>query len=599
MCADIQIFKNQVKDNNVKKIFNSLNLFQKISLLLISIAVIAGLISLVKWSNKPEFVILYNNLSYSDASNITEKLKESKIQYQLSEDGTTIKVKKADLANARLTLAAQGIPNNSIVGFELFDKQFFGLTDFTQKVNYQRALEGELSRTISELEEVESARVHLVLADDNLFSEQNQNATASVVLKLKNGKTIKDDSVLAIKNLVANAVKNLNPENISIIDTNGNLLTIADANSQSLNEQQKIKSELEKNLEDKISNMLTKLVGQGNSVVSVTAELNTDQKETESETYLPGDNGQGVALQKSVTSESYNKAISDSNTGDKAGTDTNVPIVTQGSNENIPSYGEKTQNSSKESNVYQKNEEQTQFGVSKLSEKIKYSTGDIKKLNIGIFLNSNIPEDKISEIESVIMAAAGIDKSRGDVLSIKRISFANVDSNKLIGEDNTNVPISNKILEISKTALPGGFIVILLLLLTLRSKGFLKKKSLIGEAERKKLIEKIDHELNQLSGNEYDYASKYGDLNSTSDAKAFSSNKEIAENNKSPNFFAARDERLSKEEKRKRIIEIRKKVLEKMDETMYAELKEIVTFESNENPQAAAKAIRNWLANST
>lgn len=588
MCADIQVFKNQLKDNGIKKLFSSLSLFQKITLGIVAVAVIAGLISLVKWADRPEYVALYNNLGYEEAAGIAAELDEAKIEYQLSENGDSIKVKKADLADARLTLASAGIMNNSIVGFELFDQQFFGLTDFTQRVNYQRALEGELSRTIAELEEVESARVHLVLASDELFTEESKGATASVVLKLQTGKTVGDSSVLAIKNLVANAVESLNTENISIVDTAGNLLTVGDVGTQRLSEQQKITEQIEKDLENKISAMLIKVVGANNSIVSVMAEINNNQREAESETYLPGEDGHGVALTSSKINETYNKAITGSEEdAEEAGTESNVPIAGQDSTEDIPQYGEVTGEESEESNVYNKSEEQTQYGVSRVVEKVKYGVGDIKKLSIGVFLNSEVSEDKMDDIESVIIAAAGIDESRGDILSIERMNFAEINPEEIMGEDGTQVPISTTILDIAKKALPGGLIVILLLLLTLRSMGLLKKKSVLSEKERKKLVDKIDSELNRLSdesGTQYDSLTDYESESAESKEKLLS-----------PNFFAPRDERLSRDEKRKKIIEIRKKVLAKMDETMYAELKDVVSFESKENPQAAAKAIRNWL----
>ena len=588
MCADIQVFKNQLKENGLKKLFGSMSLFQKISLVFIAVVVVVGLFSLIRWTNKPEYVILYNNLSYEESAAIVENLNDSKIEYQLSSEGSTIKVKKTDLANSRLALASEGIPNNSVVGFELFDQQFFGLTDFTQQVNYQRALEGELSRTISEIEEVSSARVHLVLADDELFTESSKSASASVVLKLKTGKNIGTSSVIAIKNLVSNAVEQLDGDNISIIDTNGNLLTSGDSGSQSIADQQNAASSVEREIENKISAMLIKLVGPGNSIVSVKADINIDQKEAESETYLPGEDGQGVALVHGSVSESYNRASGNTDDGDVSGIDANVPIVEQ--EENKPQYGEETGQNAEESNIYNRDESETQYGVSRIVEKIKYGTGDIERLSVGVFLNSKVPEDKIEEIESVIIAAAGIDKSRGDNMSIKRMNFAAIDAGQLMGEDGTDVPISNKILDIAKKALPGGLIVILLLLLTLRSMGIIKKKTIINDNDRKNLLDKIDTELDRLSVSGHGAAklSGYGHND-------FKDSRTPGEREFSHSSFTPRDERLGKDEKRKKIMEIRKKVIEKMDETMYAELKEVVAYESSENPQAAAKAIRSWL----
>ncbi|MDD5659374.1 MAG: flagellar basal-body MS-ring/collar protein FliF [Actinomycetota bacterium] len=583
---------NQIKNNGVKKLLNSLSLFQKISLAITGIAVVVGLILLINWSNKPEYAVLYSNLNYEEASEIVAKLKEEKIQYQISDDGDIIKVKKTDLANARLTLASEGIPNNSVVGFELFDQQFFGLTDFTQKVNYQRALEGELSRTIAEIEEVESARVHLVLSEDELFSDEVQNASASVILKLKSGKNLYDHSVIAITNLVANAVKNLNTKNISITDTNGNLLTAGNLDSQQLAEQQKATEKIEKELENKISAMLTKIVGAGNSIVSVMAEINNNQKEEESETYIPSVDGQGIALSKNSINEKYDKAVKDAKDSKEAGTGSNVLLTQEDVDENIPQYKEVTDDNSKESNFYDRSEEEIEYGVSRVVEKIKYGVGDIKKLSVGVFLNSGVPADKLDEIKSVIVASAGIDKSRGDVLSIERMDFAAIGAREAI-EEKEDSAFSDKILYIVKKALPGGLLVILLLLLTLRSMGIFKKRSILSKSERKNLAEEIDKELMSLSddklGSNYDSLTDHDDGMDKSNA-SFNDKTGI------PNFFASRSERLSKEEKRKMIIKIREKVLNKMDETMYPELKEIVSFESSDNPKAAAKAIRNWLA---
>ncbi len=170
---------------NIVNMFSSLTMAQKISIGLIAVVMVVGIFVVYKWSSKPEYVVLYSNLAAEDTAAIVKKLDEAKIKYQVSNDGGNIQVDQKQISSARLLLAEQGLPASSTVGFELFDKQFFGLTDFAQKVNYQRALEGELSKTISSIEEVESVRIHLVLSESEVFSETATPATASIVLNLK------------------------------------------------------------------------------------------------------------------------------------------------------------------------------------------------------------------------------------------------------------------------------------------------------------------------------------------------------------------------------------------------------------------------------
>ncbi len=578
-------YKNQ-SNNQWKKLFDSLSSFQKISLVLIMVVVAAGIFMLVRWTSTPEYTVLYANLNHEEAAMVVEELNAANFDYRLSDDGTSVMVQKADLADARLALASEGMPFSAVTGFELFDQQFFGLTDFTQRVNYQRALEGELSRTITEIDEIESARVHLVLSEDQIFAEERSDSSASIVVRLKQGRSLHEGNVSAIKNLTANAVNSLRLEDISIIDAQGNLLTAGSEANQILSEQQKAVSSIERDIESKINNMLIQLVGAGNSIVKVSADLNMDKRASETETYLPGEDGQGVVLDSTQVSERYDRNISDDAAEGAAGVDANVPLVEQENEENIPVFGEDEGLGMGETSFYERSEEAVQYGISRRIDTVEFGSGEIERLNIGVFINSNISPEAVGDIQTVITAAAGINEARGDTLSIRRMDFVDMEQQVLDAEALPAAAERNWIVELLARIWPAILLVIMLFLLTLRSLGILDRKKLHNRKRNRVLVSELDNQLDQLSG-----SGGQKEVEGTPQKEIQNGSMGMGSN-----FFATRDTSLSKEEKRKRIMEIRKKVLSRMDENIYPELKEIISVESAESPQTAAKVIKNWLA---
>jgi flagellar M-ring protein FliF len=585
MSPDIEVYGNQKSGNSFKKLLDALSLFQKISIGLVFIVVIIATFMLIRCSDDPEYAVLFTGLAEKEAANIASKLDEASIAYKVSQDGSSISVNREGLADARLMLAGEGVPYNSVTGFELFDQQFFGLTDFTQKVNYQRALEGELSRTISEISEIDSARVHLVLSEDELFSEESNESSASVVLKLNDYVEIKNESVRAIKNLVSNAVKGLDQENISIIDSYGNLLTAGSDTGQDLSDSHSIVSGIEKEIEGKISNMLVQLLGSANSIVRVKAELDFDKKASETETYLPGEDGKGLVLNENMVSESYDRSISDDIAEGEAGTDSNVPEAGEEIEEDIPSYGEIAEEAGQESNVYNRNESQTQYGVSRRIDTVEYGSGGIKRLSVGVFIDSELTGEELKDLESVIAAAAGIDGSRGDTVAIKTMDFARQDDifmEEVPGAADAGV--KDRILGIFSKAWPAILLLILVVLLTFRSLGFPGKK----KSREARNIGTLENKQDALETNQ-----DMGRLESSTE------NSFLFEEDDLSNFFASRDSALTKEEKRKKIMGLRKKVLKRMDENIYSELKQVISVEVKDSPELGAKVIKNWITEKT
>ncbi|KUK36198.1 MAG: Flagellar M-ring protein, partial [Thermacetogenium phaeum] len=246
------------------------------------IAVVALLLTI--FAGRPKFVPLYTNLDPQDAASITEYLKEKKILYKLENGGATILVPEAQKDELRLSLANEGIPKGGSVGFESFNQTRFGETESERRVRYLVALQGELERTISKLDPVEDVRVHIVIPEPSLFLENEAEATAAVLVKLKPGSSLKEEQVYGIMHLVASGVEGLKSENVTVVDTKGNILSggspsEAVQSARMTTDQMEIEREYEKNLERSLKGMLEQIVGQGKAVVRANATLDFDRVE--------------------------------------------------------------------------------------------------------------------------------------------------------------------------------------------------------------------------------------------------------------------------------------------------------------------------------
>ncbi len=257
--------------------------------LVVGVAVIAAIVAgTVSYSTRPVFVTMYSGLNASDASSIVEDLREKNIPFEVSGDGSTVRVPQESLGELRLQFAAEGVPSSGEIGYELFDKPMLGMTDFMQHMNQHRALEGELSKTIGQLASVENVRVHLVLPEQRLFREDQKPPTASIVLQLKPGAMLADEQVQSIAYMTAYAVEGLDIEHITIVDTKGNLLsgrTSRDELAGLSASQLEVQHAVEVGLEKKALALLENALGPEKSQVKVTAELNWDRVERTVENY--------------------------------------------------------------------------------------------------------------------------------------------------------------------------------------------------------------------------------------------------------------------------------------------------------------------------
>lgn len=276
----------------IKNIYAALEVRKRYYILFGSLISVLLIILLVRFSTNGNYEVLFSGLDPAEAGSIVEKLKEDKVPYRSESGGSKILVPSAKVYDLRLKLAARGMPQVGTVGYEIFDKNSPGTSDFIQKINYRRALEGELARTISWQNEIKSARVHLVIPEQNLFAEDQKESTASITIRLQPGCFISVRQIHGISNLVAASVERLRAENVTIVDSNGNALT-QPLNSNSLlalsSSQIELKKSVERHYSDKLKSLLEKVVGKDKVAVQVTADLNFDRVDRTSTKYDPED----------------------------------------------------------------------------------------------------------------------------------------------------------------------------------------------------------------------------------------------------------------------------------------------------------------------
>ena len=309
-------------------LWGELGLNQRVSLVVASLAVIGGLIAVVVWSRRPDYQLLYGRMSEKDAAAIISQLQTQNIPHQISAGGTAVSVPTDQVYKLRMDLASKGLPSGDGVGFEIFDKGQFGLSDFVQRTNYLRAIQGELARTIAQLQGVRSARVMIVQPENRLLlTDQGIKPSASVFVDVGGGR-LETEQVNAIRNLVANSVQGLQPDFVAVVDNRGHVLSEELKQDPALgtaSSQMRYKQQVEDYLAKKVETMLASVIGPGNAVVRVSAEIETEATTSTQEKYDP--DGQVVRSQ-TITEDVTNSAEQRNNTAvgisanlpDKAGT---------------------------------------------------------------------------------------------------------------------------------------------------------------------------------------------------------------------------------------------------------------------------------------
>src|SRR5580658_3969597 len=295
-----------------REFWNGLKPRQRTFLIGGAAAAMIGLLVFVFVLSKPEYKVLYSGLSQEEAQTIAKRLAEKGVSYEVTPDGATLKVAPDDLDKARLDLASQGLPRSGRLGFEIFDKPNWAGSDFAEKVNYQRALEGELERTIQTIQSVEAVRVHLVMPRESLFTEREREAKAAVVLKLHTSR-LEEEEVKAITFLVASSVDTLKPENVTVVGADGRPLS---QGGRGLNMEQ---AKMEQLLATRLEATLAPVIGEGRMRSTVNIEYDSSATETQQETYDPQ---KAVVL---TTQQSEDRQGAGAAAGGVPGTSSNVP----------------------------------------------------------------------------------------------------------------------------------------------------------------------------------------------------------------------------------------------------------------------------------
>ena len=394
---------------------------KKATALVVIAASIALLVLAFSWSQKEEYQVLFTNMSEADAGQIAMKLKEMKIPYRAEAGG--ILVPQSKVYDARLQLASQGLPQGGGIGFEIFDKTSFGTTEFVQKLNYKRALQGELARTIMAMGSVEQARVHLAIPEKSLFVREGEEErpTSSVLLRLRAGKTLTGLQVDGIVHLVASSVEGLDSRDVTVVDTKGNVLSKASGDTAGLSASQfEFQSGYARDLEVRIASILEPVVGKGKVRAKVATEVDMSRVETTEEKFDP--EGQVIRSE-----QKQNEKSSNTGAGGVPGTSSNLP-------------GKKTATTTPSQGNSEKQSQTVNYEITKTISRTVNSPGMIKKVTAAVLVDGTyvaqqgskemkyVPrtEEELRRYEELVRETIGFTQARGDQVKVVNMAFQSV-----------------------------------------------------------------------------------------------------------------------------------------------------------------------------
>lgn len=409
-------------------IWKQLGLNQRISIVVAGLVVLAGLGGLVFWSSRPDYSLLYGKLDQTEAARVIAALEEQKVPYQLSKGNGSILVPADKVHQVRMQLAGKGIPRGEGVGFEIFDKPNFGISDFVQRANYLRAVQGELARTISQLDQVESARVMIVMPEHRLLVDNNRKPTASVFVRVKGAGTLAPSAVASIRFLVANSVEGLTANNVTVVDNLGNVLSenqepdsVAALSANQLSARRNYELYLMK----KAEGMLEQVLGPGQAVVRVSAEINWDTVQRTEEKFDP----EGQVLRTATVNDESVESTSAGNGG--------VPGVA--ANANVENTNTVAGASGPLTNSRtRKKVTNNQYEINRITSSLVQSPGGVKRLSAAVFVAQRfegqgaerkaVPRtpEELQKLRRIVQTALGLqedDALRKDQITLEEIAF--------------------------------------------------------------------------------------------------------------------------------------------------------------------------------
>jgi flagellar M-ring protein FliF len=442
--------------DQVKKLLGALTARQLITIAVVAIAVVAGVMGLSRWQRESGLKPLYSGLSPEDASAIVQKLHEAGVDYKITNNGTELLAPEDKVPELRLQMAGLGLPKTGRIGFEIFDKTNFGITDFAEHVNYRRALEGELERSVMAVSDVQQARVHVTLPKDSVFTDAREPAKASVLVGLRPGTRLSAANVVAITNLVSSAVEGLTPESVSVVDMSGNLLSrprregLPDG-AQVTEAVLEYRQAIEHDVAAKINSTLEPLLGADKFRTGVSADIDMTSGEQSEETFDPS---KSVMVSSQKTEDSSGTTRSSpaipgtaANLPPQQTTPSNAPqpaatpaAGTQPAQGAAPAAQAPPRTGGNTTSTTRRSESIT-YQTSRITKHLKLPQGTVKRLSIAVLLDQGsrmegqgaqahrvaIPPDaeKIKAIQTLVGTLVGLDTMRGDQLTVEALPFDN------------------------------------------------------------------------------------------------------------------------------------------------------------------------------
>lgn len=408
----------------------------KIPLMIAAAAAVSIIVALLLWLRSPDYRVLLSNLSAKDGGDIVSQLTQMNVPYQIADNGSAILVPADKVHELRLKLAQSGLPKGGNTGFELLDKEQFGISQFSEQINYQRALEGELSRTIESLSPVQSARVHLAIPKPTLFVREQKLPTASVTVGLLPGRMLDEGQISAIVHMVSSSVTGLTASNVIIVDQSGRLLTNNDNSQQSANSAQiKMTKEMESHLKQRIEDILSPLVGRANIHAQVTAQMDFSKVEQTSEEYKPNQTPDSAAIRSRQNSQSMQN--NNGGTGGVPGALSNQPVSAPSAPIETNKDDKKAQQTANNRNntTNSQSDETTNYEVDRKISHTQRQIGVVDRLSVAVIVNYHsqegekgpemkpLPPEMMQQIEALTREAMGYSTARGDSLNITNSLF--------------------------------------------------------------------------------------------------------------------------------------------------------------------------------
>ncbi|MEN9866734.1 MAG: hypothetical protein RL748_2324 [Pseudomonadota bacterium] len=459
----------------------------------IAVATVSAIIvGLWLWSSAPVYKVLFSNFSDRDGGAIVAALQQMNVPYKYADGGVAILIPSEQVHDVRLKLAAQGLPKGGNVGFEVMENQKLGISQFAEQVNYQRALEGELARSVQSLAAVQNARVHLAMPKPSLFVRDQQKPTASVLLNLHPGRTLDQPQVSAIVHLVASSVPELLASNVTVVDQNGSLVSDMNKNAKNLDPNQlKYVQQLQMNIAKQVESIVLPIVGNNNVRAEATADVDFSQMEQAAETYRPNQPPAAASVRSQQTSESIN------GTGSIAsgvpGALTNQPPTPATAPITAPAAGTPgttgtpTGTANSTSNGTTRKDSTTNFEVDKTIRYTQQGMGGLRRLSVAVIVNYKrmvdakgkvtikaLTDAEKAQITDLVKEAMGFNKERGDTLSVLNTPFDGVDKPDPVPvpipwwKDKENIELAKEIGRVLLTVIITAYLFFKILLPLLR-----------------------------------------------------------------------------------------------------------------------------------